>query len=65
MINKNVAQLMNKEMDRKGFLKYTAGVVLAIVGITGLMNTLFKLGGDSSTASQSQSNGYGGSPYGK
>lgn len=64
MINKNVAQLMKKEMDRKDFLKYTGGVVLAVVGITGLLNTIFRLsGGDSGQSSQS--NGYGSTPYGK
>lgn len=53
---------MNKEMDRRDFLKYGAGVVLAVVGITGLLNTIFKIG--ESDASKT-SNGYGSSPYGR
>jgi hypothetical protein len=61
MVNKNVAKLMTKEMDRKDFLKYTGGVVLAVIGVTGLMNTLMKLGG----GDNHQSGGYGGSAYGK
>lgn len=52
---------MNKEMDRKDFLKYGAGVALAVVGVTGLVNTLLRLG-DSNT---SKMNGYGSSPYGR
>jgi len=61
MVNKSVAKLMTKEMDRKDFLKYTGGVVLAVIGVTGLMNTLMKLGGNDNH----QSGGYGGSAYGK
>jgi len=60
----NVAQLMSKEMDRKDFLKYSGGVVLAVIGITGLLNTLLKLGGDSHGSGPSRG-GYGGSSYGK
>ena len=63
MINKNVAQLLNKEMDRKDFLKYTGGVVLAVIGVTGLLNTIFKLSGNDSN--QAQTSGYGSTPYGK
>ena len=64
MVNKNVAQLMKKEMDRKDFLKYTGGVLLAVVGVTGLLNTIFKLSGSGSNQ-ESQSNGYGSTSYGK
>lgn len=59
MGNKTIAQLMNKEMDRKDFLKYGAGVVLAVVGITGLLNTLLRVGGESNRS------GYGAAPYGR
>lgn len=55
---------MNKEMDRKGFLKYSLGVALAVVGVTGLMNTLMQLGGDS-RSEKSVSDGYGAAPYGR
>lgn len=59
--NNNLARLMNKEMDRKDFLKYSGGVLLAVVGVTGLLNTLLRLGGDDS----SQKGGYGSSAYGR
>lgn len=62
MGNKNVARLLSKEMDRKDFLKYTAGVALAVVGISGLLNTILRLGGESDAA---KTNGYGASPYGR
>lgn len=60
--NLAIAKLMNKEMDRKDFLKYGAGVALAVVGVTGLLNTLLRLGGESDT---SKTAGYGSSPYGR
>ncbi len=61
-----IAKLMNKEMDRKDFLKYSAGVMLAVVGVTGLLNTLFNLSGSPEAAEQSKSSGgYGGSAYGR
>jgi hypothetical protein len=57
--NNQIARLMSKEMDRKDFLKYSGGVLLAVVGVTGLLNTLFRLGGEQSPR------GYGGSSYGR
>lgn len=60
--NKNIAKLLNKEMDRKDFLKYGAGVALAVIGVSGLLNTLLRLGGESDT---SKVGGYGASPYGR
>lgn len=60
--NNQIARLMSKEMDRKDFLKYSGGVLLAVVGVTGLLNTLFRIGGDNSTTSH---NGYGSSSYGR
>ncbi len=59
--NTNLARLMNKEMDRKDFLKYSGGVLLAVVGITGLLNTLLKVGGEDSN----RKGGYGSSAYGR
>lgn len=58
--NSQVARLMSKEMDRKDFLKYSGGVLLAVIGVTGLLNTLFRLGGE-----QGPRGGYGGSSYGR
>lgn len=65
MINKKVVRLMSKEMDRKDFLKYSGGVFLAVVGVSGLLNTLLKLGGETPSDSSVGGSGYGGSAYGK
>ncbi|HEU4716087.1 MAG TPA: hypothetical protein VFS14_04640 [Candidatus Saccharimonadales bacterium] len=59
-VNKQIAQLMTKEMDRKDFLKYSGGVLLAVIGVSGLLNTLLRLGGD-----RESRGGYGGSAYGR
>jgi hypothetical protein len=63
MANKNVARLLSKEMDRKDFLKYGIGVALAVIGVTGFLNTLLRLG--SSDASTKVETGYGASSYGR
>jgi hypothetical protein len=53
-------------MDRKKFLTFSGAIVLGIVGVTGLINILVK-----SRSSQSdsqypiQTDGYGGSDYGR
>jgi hypothetical protein len=47
-------------MDRKDFLKYSGGVLLAVIGVTGLLNTLFKVGND-----DNHKGGYGTSSYGR
>ena len=59
--NKTIARIMSKEMDRKDFLKYSGGVLLAVVGITGLLETLSRIGSDG----KRQTGGYGGSSYGR
>ena len=59
-MNHQVARLMSKEMDRKEFLKYSGGVLLAVIGISGLLNTLLRLGGDHEARG-----GYGGRTYGR
>lgn len=60
MDGKKVARLLNKEMDRKDFLKYSVGVVLAVIGVTGLLNSLVQ------EASSNRNSGgrYGSTPYG-
>lgn len=58
--NNHIAKLLTKEMDRKDFLKYSGGVLLAVIGVTGLLNTLSKVGGD-----DDNKNGYGTSAYGR
>lgn len=60
-MNNQIARLMSKEMDRKDFLKYSGGVFLAVIGVTGLLNTLMRLGGDQ----HGTRGGYGGSSYGR
>lgn len=59
--NNQLAQLMGKEMDRKEFLKYSGGVLLAVIGVTGLLNTIFRL----SNQSEGGRSGYGTSSYGR
>lgn len=61
-MNNQIARLMSKEMDRKDFLKYSGGVLLAVIGVSGLLNTLLRLGGERGGESRG---GYGGSPYGR
>jgi hypothetical protein len=56
--NNHITKLLTKEMDRKDFLKYSGGVLLAVIGVTGLLNTLSKVGDD-------HKNGYGTSAYGR
>jgi len=60
-MNNQIAHLMSKEMDRKDFLKYSGGVLLAVIGVSGLLNTLLRLGGDHG----STRGGYGGRTYGR
>jgi hypothetical protein len=60
--------LLNQEMDRKNFLRYSGGILLALVGVTGLVRTL--LSSNTKTVGllddqQRRSNGYGSSRYGQ
>lgn len=32
--------LLNQEMDRKNFLRYSGGIILALIGVTGLLRLL-------------------------
>jgi len=61
--------LLQEKMDRKDFLKYAGGVVLAAIGITGMIRMLLGsrfVGGDTHTAGNAKNEGgYGGSSYGK
>jgi hypothetical protein len=54
--------LMQKEVDRKEFLKIAGAGLLGIIGVTGALQSLGKI---ASPSQQSQSRGYGSSPYGK
>lgn len=53
--------LLQKEMNRKDFLKLVGVGVVALTGVSSLLKTLSTLGGDSAP---SRSLGYGSSPYG-
>lgn len=61
-VNKQLTTILSKEMDRKAFLKYSGSVLLAVVGITGLLNALSGVGGSEVTSNSSA--GYGNKPYG-
>ena len=59
-IKEQVAQLLDQEMDRTQFLQYAGVVMLAFLGISGLIQTL--LGTHKSEPKQS-GHGYGSSRY--
>lgn len=75
MIKQQFNALLNKEMDRKDFLKYSGGVVLAAVGVTGMVKLLLGQGGialpihgaptPAATQLKQSAMGYGGSAYGR
>lgn len=73
MIKQQFNALLTKEMDRKDFLKYSGGVILAAVGVTGMVRLLLGQGGiampmqaQKPLATQlKESAGYGGSAYGR
>jgi len=56
----DIDKLLQKEMDRKGFLRHVAIGFAAIAGITTVAKTLSTL----SSNGKSQSMGYGSSAYG-
>lgn len=55
----DVEKLLQKEMDRKGFIRHVAVGFAAIAGITAIAKTLSTMAGN-----KSQSVGYGSSTYG-
>jgi hypothetical protein len=63
---KPLQDLLSKDMDRKEFLIHVGGVMLAVVGITGLIKKLSDPFGKTrpSTANTSSGVGYGASTYG-
>lgn len=56
--------LLTKEMDRKNFLQYSGGLVLAAIGVTGFVRVLLGEAHSMSHTKQ-QSSGYGSSSYGE
>lgn len=66
MIKEHIAQLMDKEMDRKSFLVHVAAAFVAVFGATTALKVLSQ--GSPSTSPKSASAhqyGYGGAPYGR
>jgi hypothetical protein len=59
--------LLNQEMDRKNFLRYSGGIVLALLGVTGLIRILLSSNKTNPLvdSTQKQSGGYGTSRYGQ
>lgn len=65
-LKEQIAALTQKEMDRKDFLKYSGSVILAAVGITGLVRVILSAHQQTgSTTKQEDLSGYGMSAYGK
>lgn len=74
-IKNQIQALVQKEMDRKEFLKYGGGLLLAVIGVTGLLRVLLGsqegIAGKSvsttttSTGAAEKAGGYGMSAYGR
>lgn len=69
MIKEHIAQLMDKEMDRKAFLVHAAAAAVAVVGATTVLKVLSQ-GSPSSVptspkAASAHQFGYGAAPYGR
>ncbi len=66
-IKKQLDSLLNQEMDRKNFLRYSGGIVLALIGVTGLVRILLSSKGVNPGLLEQPkgSHGYGSSKYGR
>lgn len=66
-IKTQLDSLLSQEMDRKNFLRYSGGIVLALLGVTGLIRILLnsQKATLAPTETQKQSQGYGTSRYGQ
>lgn len=60
MKNEVVEKLLQKQMDRKGFLKHVAIGFAALTGIAAVVKTLGSMG----STETAQAKGYGSSAYG-
>lgn len=63
VLNINPSDLLEKEMDRKDFLKHVGVAMVALTGISGIFKTLLSQP-TSYTSSQKASAGYGSYAYG-
>ena len=59
MIKQQIATLLEKEVDRKDFLKHVGVAVVAMVGLSSILSNLSSLDGSRKTS------GYGKSSYGR
>lgn len=59
--------LLNQEMDRKSFLRYSGGIVLALIGVTGLLRVLLSTRTANPLIDElpKKTHGYGSSRYGQ
>lgn len=67
-IKTQLDSLLHQEMDRKNFLRYSGGIVLALLGVTGLIRILLSSSHKTNPLiddAQKQSHGYGSSRYGQ
>ena len=67
-IKTQIDALLQEKMDRKDFLKYAGGVLLAAIGVTGVVRMLLgnrALTGMMPSEDGNKSSGYGKSRYGK
>lgn len=67
-VKEQLDTILHKEMDRKNFLQYSGGILLGVLGITGLLRVI--LSGERSqilktTSSEKTGGGYGSSRYGR
>jgi hypothetical protein len=66
MIKQQVNQLLEKEMDRKEFLRHIGVAVAAVVGVSAVVSSLNRLQPSSSQPpAHNARSGYGGSVYGR
>lgn len=67
-IKEQLDTLLHKEMDRKNFLQYSGGILLAALGVTGLLRILLTTDKDQLKTvgtTPKATSGYGASRYGK
>ena len=67
-VKQQLDSILNQEMDRKNFLQYSGSILLAVLGISGLLRILLsseKTQILKTSADIKPTNGYGSSRYGR
>lgn len=64
MIKKELRDILEKEMDRKDYLKYLGVGLMAIVGLTSAAKAVTSFHARNETGTRSSNTGYGSSSYG-